>query len=74
MIEIAGLTPKQVALCDIMWTISSKEGVESFIATLPRKEAQDCRVLIEMMTLAFLDEVTDTQVAERVIQRIRLTP
>jgi hypothetical protein len=70
MIEIQGLTPKQVALCDIMWTISSKEGVESFIHTLPAKDARDARTLIEMMQLAFLDEVDDTQIAQRVIQRL----
>lgn len=74
MIEIAGLTAKQVALCDIMWTISSKDGVESFIKTLPSKEAKDCRVLIELMQLAFLDDITDTHEANQVIQRIRLTP
>lgn len=74
MIEIQGLTPKQVALCDIMWTISSKDGVESFISTLPKQDAKTCRVLIELMQLAFLDEVTDTHEADMVIQRIRLTP
>jgi hypothetical protein len=70
MIEIAGLTPKQVALCDIMWTISSKEGVDSFIRTLPKQDARDCQTLIEMMQLAFLDQVDDTQIAQRVIQRL----
>lgn len=74
MIEIQGLTPKQVALCDIMWTISSKEGVESFISTLPKQDANTCRVLIEMMQLAFIDQIDDTQVANKVIQRFRLTP
>ena len=70
MIEIKGLTPKQVALCDIMWTISSAEGVDSFIKTLPKRDAQECRVLIEMMKLAFLDEITDTHEAQVVIQRL----
>ena len=36
MIEIQGMSPKQMALADIMWAISSKEGVDAFIATLPR--------------------------------------
>lgn len=74
MIEIQGLTPKQVALCDIMWTISSKQGVESFIGTLPKKDAQDARTLIQLMMLAFIDEVEDTQEARKVIQQFRLTP
>lgn len=70
MIQIAGLTPKQVALCDIMWAISSREGVEDFIRTLPKAEQRECRTLIELMQLAFLDDITDTPDAERVIQQV----
>jgi hypothetical protein len=72
MIEIRGLNSKQMALADIMWAISSKEGVESFIATLPKSEARTCRVLIEMMQLAFLDEISNTQDADRVIDKFRI--
>ena len=72
MIELYGLSPKQMALADIMWSISSKEGVDAFIATLPRAEARTCRVLIEMMQLAFLDEVDNTQDADRVIDKFRI--
>ena len=72
MIEIQGLSPKQMALADIMWAISSKEGVEAFIATLPKSEARTCRVLIELMQLAFLDEITNTQDANRVIDKFRI--
>ena len=72
MIEIRGLNSKQMALADIMWAISSKEGVESFIATLPKSEARTCRVLIELMQLAFLDEITNTQDANRVIDKFRI--
>ena len=72
MIELYGLSPKQMALADIMWSISSKEGVDAFIATLPRAEARTCRVLIEMMQLAFLDEVDNTQDAVRVIDKFRI--
>lgn len=72
MITIEGLDSKQKALCDIMWTISSKEGVESFISTLPKTDARTCRVLIELMQLAFIDQCDDTQVAERVIDKFRL--
>jgi hypothetical protein len=72
MIELYGLNPKQMALADIMWSISDKDGVESFIASLPAKEAQTCRVLIELMQLAFLDEITDTHEANMVIDRFRI--
>jgi hypothetical protein len=72
MITIEGLSPKQMALADIMWTISSKEGVDSFISTLPNTDAKTCRVLIELMQLAFLDEITNTQEANRVIDKFTL--
>ena len=72
MIEIRGLSPKQMALADIMWKISDREGVKAFIATLPKSEARTCRVLIELMQLAFLDEITNTQDANRVIDKFRI--
>lgn len=72
MIEIQGFSTKQMALADIMWAISSKEGVESFISTLPKSEARTCRVLIEMMQLAFLDEISNTLDADRVIDKFRI--
>ena len=68
-IEIQGLTAKQMALCDIMWAISSREGVESFIATLPAADQRTCRSLIELMQLAFVDCVDDTTEAQAVLSR-----
>ena len=70
MIEIQGLNTKQMALADIMWSISSKEGVEAFIATLPRAEQLECKSLVELMQLAFMDEVSDTHEASMVIDKI----
>ena len=72
MIEIQGLSPKQMALADIMWAISSKEGVDAFIATLPKAEQRECKSLIELMQLAFMDEITDTQEASKVIDKFML--
>ena len=56
-IELHGLSAKQMALADIMWAIDSKAGVESFISTLPQTDQRDCRTIIELMQLAFVDEV-----------------
>jgi hypothetical protein len=58
MITIPGLNPKQKALCDIMWTLEEYDAVEAFIATLPRAERKECRTLIQLMVMAFADEVT----------------
>ena len=70
MIEIQGLSPKQMALADIMWSISSKEGVDAFIATLPRAERAQCEIIKQMILLAFIDQCDDTQIASRVIQQV----
>ena len=72
MIEIQGMNPKQMALADIMWGISSKEGVDAFIQTLPAVEQRECKTIIQMMQLAFLDEITDTHTASMVIDRFRI--
>lgn len=66
-LEISGLTAKQAVLCDIMWTIETQEGVESFISTLPMHDQRDCRSLIEMMKLAFIDEINSTDLAQEVL-------
>jgi hypothetical protein len=71
LFELEGLTEKQAALCDIMWAIETMEGVESFISTLPEQDQRDCRSLIEMMKLAFADQVESTDLAEEVIQSIK---
>lgn len=68
-IQLQGLTAKQVALCDIMWAISTKDGVESFIRTLPKTDQRDCRTLIELMQLAFLDEIEDTTEAQELLSQ-----
>jgi hypothetical protein len=72
MIEIQGMSPKQMALADIMWAISSKEGVDAFIATLPRAERRECELVKEMLVLAFLDDIVNTQEADRVIDKFRI--
>ena len=70
MIEIQGLSHKQMALADIMWSISSKEGVDAFIATLPRAERAQCEIIKQMILLAFIDQCDNTQEADRVIKRL----
>ena len=68
-IELHGLTPKQMALADIMWAIETKEGVEGFISTLPKKDQRDCRTIITMIQLAFADEITDVTEAQELLSK-----
>ena len=59
LIELHGLTEKQMAFCDIMWTIETQEGVDSFISTLPIDDQYTCNTLIEMMRLSVIDNLTE---------------
>ena len=69
---ITGLTPKQKALCDIMWGLEEYNAVEAFIATLPRAERLECRTLIQMMIMAFADEITEVNEAKEVLNQFRI--
>jgi hypothetical protein len=72
MITIAGLNPKQRALCDIMWGLEEYEAVEAFIATLPKAERMECRTLIQMMLAAFVDEITQVDQAKSILSQFTL--
>ena len=72
MITIAGLNPKQRALCDIMWGLEEYEAVEAFIATLPKAERLECRTLIQMMLAAFVDEITQVDQAQSILKQFTL--
>lgn len=68
-IQIQGLTPKQMALADIMWDLQERESVEAFIATLPQAQQRDCRSIIELMQLAFADEIDSVDQASALLSR-----
>ena len=72
MITIPGLNPKQKALCDIMWGLEEYNAVEAFIATLPKAERLECRSLIQMMIMAFADEITEVNEAKEMLDQFRI--
>ena len=72
MITIPGLNPKQKALCDIMWGLEEYNAVEAFIATLPKPERLECRTLIQMMIMAFADEITEVNEAKEMLDQFRI--
>ena len=68
-IELHGLSPKQMALADIMWDLQERDAVESFIASLPPAQQRDCQTIIELMQLAFADEIEDTTEAQELLSQ-----
>jgi hypothetical protein len=72
MIQIEGLTTKQRMLADIIWSFNDKEAVTKFIKTLPLKDRQDAQTIVEMMIIAFLDEVDNTDEAQSILKEYTL--
>jgi hypothetical protein len=50
MITISGLTVKQKAMMDVMWSMDSMTKVTQFVKSLPKRDAQDCLSLITIAT------------------------
>jgi hypothetical protein len=62
MIEftLEGLNARQRVLADIMWSLEEYNDVERFIKSLPKKEAAECRSIIEMMKMAIVEQIAPT--------------
>lgn len=69
---ITGLNHKQKTLCEIMWALEEYNAVEAFIATLPKPERLECRTLIQMMIMAFADEITEVNEAKEMLDKFRI--
>jgi hypothetical protein len=73
--NIEGLTKKQVALLDIMWTLDDEQSVENFVRSLPKTDRQQAQslktLLIHEMLEEWLEGVTEFPDADQVIERVR---
>ena len=56
MITITGLTQKQKALMDVMWSMDDITKVTAFVRTLPKRDAQDCLSLISIATQESIEQ------------------
>jgi coenzyme F420-reducing hydrogenase alpha subunit len=59
MIEIQGLSKKDVQICNLLWNCDSIEAVDAMVNAMPpayKKRAQSMR---ELMTAATLDQLED---------------
>jgi predicted lipase len=56
MININGLTSEQVDMLDIIWAFDTKEEYNDWLENLDIEEYNMCRGLMELLTLAILDE------------------
>lgn len=73
--KIDGLTRKQVALLDIMWTLDDEQSVENFVRSLPRADQQQAQslktLLIHEMMEEWLEDITEFPDAQEIIHRVK---
>jgi hypothetical protein len=73
--NIEGLTKKQVAILDIMWTLDDEQSVENFVRSLPKADVLVARSLMTLLMHEALEEwldgVTEFPEAQAVIDRVR---
>jgi len=63
MITIDGLSKKQVAMLDMLWSIDTMEGINKYRNTLCSDDQHMVDVLMEMIMLQTIDEQTaDTEI------------
>lgn len=72
-ISIPGLSPSQCQLADIIWELQTQDEVDAFIDTLPAPAAQDAKIIVELICLAYLDQMdlAPANEAQVVIDRVR---
>ena len=67
MISIQGFTAKQRKIADLLWSCQTFEQVEQFCKVDP-----DVRVVRDMIVAAQLDDLTETGLAEEVLDKFRV--
>ncbi len=61
MLNITGLTQEQVDMLDIIWSFDTKEEYDSWFELLDDDEASMCFGLMELLTLAIIDEALESK-------------
>jgi len=73
MITIDGLSRRQRAIADILWSMGSKAECDKFVASLQPAWRRDAETVIELMILAVCDECQDVAEAQHYLKPYRLT-
>jgi hypothetical protein len=77
MIELTGLTPRQVELLDTIWNIDSVEECHEYIQNLEPHDQLDCQTLVRMIALELIDQAVNGmdqwKESRQVLDKYRLT-
>lgn len=67
MITLEGLTYQQTQIADMLWKCHSLEEVDRLVKNMPDAYRQDAVTLKELLIAAGLDDVQETELAERAL-------
>jgi hypothetical protein len=67
MITLEGLTQQQMQIAEMLWKCHSLEDVDRLVRNMPPAYRQDAVTLKELLIAAGLDEVQETNLADRAL-------
>jgi hypothetical protein len=70
------LTPRQMALADIIWACENQVNVDRFIQALPTRGLRtEARTIVDLMVMAVVEQcydgITPMAAAEKILNKIR---
>ena len=67
MITLEGLTAQQMQIAEMLWKCNSLEDVDRLVRNMPPSYRQDAVLVKELLIAAGLDEVQETELADRAL-------
>jgi hypothetical protein len=67
MITLEGLSQQQVQIAEMLWKCRSLEDVNRLVRNMPPAYRQDAVLVKELLIAAGLDDVQETELAERAL-------
>lgn len=72
-IQINGLTPEQVQMLDMMWSIESSDDMDDWLNSLSKREINLANQLKNLLMITLIDEtVEDFEMARIYLQKFTL--
>ena len=59
MIQLTGLTRRQVDILNVIWNIDSMEEVEEYISGLQDNDQRECHTLMNLIALELIDQAVE---------------
>ena len=67
MITLEGLSQQQMQIAEMLWKCNSLEDVNRLVRNMPPTYRQDAVLVKELLIAAGLDDVQETELAERAL-------